>query len=72
MASKHRKRGSASLDSSEIHVIQMTNIKTDNTKRNMFVEQLELSYIAVWRVKWHSHIRKQFGGFHKVEYTLTV
>lgn len=30
-------------------------------------QQLELSYIATWNVKCHSHIRKPFDGFLKMK-----
>lgn len=32
-----------------------------------YPQQLELSYIATWNVKCHSHIRKPFDGFLKMK-----
>ena len=37
--------------------------KTDNTKLGKDVVQLQLSYHSPENIKWHKHIKKQFGNF---------
>ena len=46
-----------------------TPVRTDKCRKLTIptaredVGQSKLSFIAIWKAKWYSHIRRQFGSF---------